>query len=136
MVNVGEKAESHFKNKPPSDIDSEIDSKSEKEEKTLFKYGNFNNFQDYLVHEEHIIKKLDRTSIRILKEKNARLAFNFSSGWAIFIALLILSKGFKLFGFKMSQTEFLVIIGSLTSSVFAFYILVLKYLFHKEKEHK
>ena len=91
MPNIGDLAEAFFTRQPPPDIDSEADSKSDKEENSLFKFtGEFSNFQEYIQHEEHIIKKLDRTSERVLKEKNAKLAFQFSSIWAVFIALIIL----------------------------------------------
>jgi hypothetical protein len=136
MPNIGDIAADFFRNTPPSDIDSDADSKSKKEEADLFKFtGNFSSLEEYLIHEEHIIKKLDKTSKRVLKEKNAKLAFQFSSIWAIFIALIILFRGFKKWSyFDLSQSEFLFIIGSLTTSVFAFYIFVLKYLFNKDSD--
>ena len=136
MPNIGDVAAAFFRKTPPSDVDSDADSKSKKEEAALFKFtGNFSSLKEYLIHEEHIIKKLDKTSKRVLKEKNAKLAFQFSSIWAVFIALIILFRGFKKWSyFDLSQSEFLFIIGSLTTSVFAFYIFVLKYLFNKDSD--
>ena len=60
----------------------------------------------------------------------------FSSAWAIFIALIILLHGFgKAFHFySLTQTEFLFIIGTLTTSIFTFYTLVLKYLFYRKPD--
>jgi len=136
---IGSEAESFFKESPPSDIDSQEDNKSSREEDTLFNFtGNFKNFGEYLTHEEFIIKKLNNQSERKLREKNAELAFKFSSIWAIFIGVIILLKGFgdQWTCFYLSQAEFLFVIGSLTASIFAFYILVLKYLFYRNENNK
>lgn len=132
MDSLEEKAKNYF-SKPLDDIDSSADSKSSKEDVFLFEFtGKYESFQEYIQHEEFVINKLDRQSERILREKNAKLAFRFSSAWAIFIALIILLKGFELWSYNLSQTEFLFIIGSLTTSIFTFYLLVLKYLFDKK----
>ncbi|MEX6626083.1 hypothetical protein PG913_03680 [Tenacibaculum pacificus] len=131
MDNIGEKANKFFKSKPIEDIDANVDSKSTKEDASLF-IGEIQSIQEHIQHEEHIIKKLDKTSERFLREKNAKLAFIFSSVWAIFIAIVILLKGFGFFGFKLSETEFLFVVGALTTSIFTFYLLVLKFLFDKQ----
>lgn len=133
--------EAFFKDVPAIDIDPDADIKSTQEEETLFQFtGNFKNFTEYLQHEEFIIKKLDKQSERILREKNAKLAFQFSSIWAVFIAMVIILKGFGNWYwlcFELSQTEFLFIIGTLTTSIFTFYTLVLRYLFYgKLNENK
>lgn len=135
MDSLGEKASEFFNKKPLEDIDSSADSKSSKEDVFLFEFtGKFESFQEYIQHEEFIISKLDRQSERVLREKNAKLAFRFSSVWAVFIALIILLKGFGNWNwlcFELTQGEFLFVIGSLTTSIFAFYLLVLKFLFDK-----
>ncbi|MCD8413395.1 hypothetical protein [Tenacibaculum finnmarkense] len=138
MDNIGEKATKFFGKEPPKDIDANADPKSSKEDVFLFEFtGKFESFQEYIQHEEFVVKKLDKQSERILREKNAKLVFRFSSVWAVFIGIVILLKGFGLFlGFKLSQTEFLFIIGTLTSSIFAFYLLVLKFLFDKRSVSK
>ena len=138
MPSLGEEANRFFTSKPPGDIDANEDSKSTKEDVFLFEFdggrGNL-SFQEYLQHEEFIVKKLDKQSERILREKNAKLAFRFSSIWAVFIASIIILKGFgsrDIICFELSQAEFLFVIGSLTTSIFTFYLLVLKYLFDKK----
>ncbi|MCD8402153.1 hypothetical protein [Tenacibaculum finnmarkense] len=132
MDNIGEKATKFFGKKPIENIDANADSKSSKEDVFLFEFtGKFESFQEYIQHEEFVVKKLDKQSERILREKNAKLAFIFSSFWAIFIGIVILLKGFGFWGFKLSETAFLFIIGALTTSIFTFYLLVLKFLFDK-----
>ncbi len=120
-----------FKADPPDPINSDSDNKSEKEQLTLFNFdGPYSDFNEYMRHEEFIIKKLNSQSERQLREKNAKLAFRFSAYWASFIAILILLKGFEFYCFFISDNVFLVIIGSLTASILIFYSLVLKYLFN------
>lgn len=79
------------------------------------------------------IKKTD--SHRDMREKNAKLAFNFSAIWAVFIGIIILLYGFgrKFDFFEMSETAFIFIIGSLTFSILAFYTIVLTFLFKSKK---
>lgn len=122
---------------PPKKIDSQEDKKSDKELEALFNFeGPYSNFDEYMRHEEFIIRKLNSQSERKLREKNAKLAFRFSAWWAGFIALIILMKGFfKILPiFSISDNVFLVIIGSLTASILVFYSLVLKYLFFIKKD--
>lgn len=127
---------SFFENSEPTVNDSSEDKKSDQEEDSLFsnKYtGGFKNIDVWVKHEEFRIRKLDRESERLLRERNAKLAFWFSLVWAIFIVLFIILKGFLGHSiFVFSQAEFLFVIGSLTTSIFAFYILVLKYLFYRK----
>ena len=96
------------------------------------------NIDEWIRHEEFRLKKKNDNSERKLREKNAKSALWFSASWAIFIAVVILLHGFgKCFSFfEMTQTEFLFIIGTLTTSIFAFYTLVLKYLFYRKNTVK
>jgi hypothetical protein len=103
------------------------------EQKALFG-GDLSNIDEWIRHEEFRLKKKNDNSERKLREKNAKSALWFSAIWAIFIAVVILLHGFgKCFSFfEMTQTEFLFIIGTLTTSIFTFYTLVLKYLFYRK----
>ncbi|OEJ98739.1 hypothetical protein A8C32_05955 [Flavivirga aquatica] len=128
--------ESHFNTNTQEEINidiNDVDNKSQKERNEFFS-GNMDNIDIFLKHEEFKLKKANSDSERGLRERNAALAFKFSSIWALFIGLIILLKGFDFFTcYELSQTEFLFVIGSLTTSIFTFYLLVIKYLFyHKE----
>lgn len=132
---IAKEAETFFTSNPPEEIDSSLDNKSEKEEEIFYEFtGRFTNFKEYLEHEKFIIEKLNSKLERTLREKNAEKAYFFSFKWAIFIAVLILLHGFGVTYkfFTLTQTEFIFIIGTLTASIFAFYTLVLKYLFDKK----
>jgi hypothetical protein len=114
--------------KPP-----ETDKSSAKESDILFNDGNFDTFSDWKEHQEFRLRKVNSDSERNLREKNAKLTFRFSCFWAGFIMLIILLKGFSSWiDFSLTQTEFLFVTGSLTTSMFAFYLLVLKYLFNTD----
>jgi hypothetical protein len=136
--NVGDEAEDFFQSSPPEDIDASENNLSDKEADSFYNFnGQFANFQEYLEHEKFTITKLNNQSERKLREENAERAYYFSFKWAIFICVLILLYGFGgfIWEFKLSQTEFMFIIGSLTTSIFAFYVLVLKYLFNKDSNY-
>lgn len=86
----------------------------------------------WINHEEFRLKKANSDSERTLREKNARLAFRFAACWATFIAIFIILHGFKqCFGvsFKLEQSEFIFVCGTLTASVLIFYLTVIKNLF-------
>lgn len=53
--------------------------------------------------------------------------------WMIVIVLIILLQGFKFKDFILDETSFLAVIGSLTTSVFGFYYLVIRYFFKQPK---
>ena len=128
--------ENYFNNFPNEEIEisiNDVDSQSQKERLEYFS-GELNKIDTWLKHEEFRLKKLNSDSERTLREKNAKLAFRFSSLWAIFIALIILFKGFKYKLFELTETEFIFIIGSLTASIFTFYLLVVKYLFYRNEK--
>jgi hypothetical protein len=107
------------------------------EQKALFG-GDLSNIDEWIRHEEFRLKKKNDNSERKLREKNATSALWFSASWAIFIIVVILLHGFgKCFSFfELTQTEFLFIIGTLTTSIFTFYTLVLKYLFYRKETAK
>ncbi|NME67221.1 hypothetical protein [Flammeovirga aprica] len=100
-----------------------------------------------LEFDEFKIRSANETSERELRERNATLAFIFSSVWGVFIICLITSKVLLsspcpegstcvasaiVLAFGLSSTEFMFIIGTMTTSIFGFYLLVLKYLFDKK----
>ena len=94
------------------------------------------NHKEFLEFKNFKINEKNEKSERALRKENAKSALIFSSAWAIFIALIILLHGFgKAFHFySLTQTEFLFIIGTLTTSIFTFYTLVLKYLFYRKPD--
>jgi hypothetical protein len=112
----------------------EGDIKSKKEEETLFNYnGELKDIDVWLKHEVFRLKKANDDSERCLREKNAERAYWFSAIWAIFIAVLILLHAmFKYF--TLTQTEFIVVIGTLTASILTYYLLVIKYLFYRNNK--
>ena len=66
-----------------------------------------------------------------LKSEHAIKAFRFTYVWFVVIIAIIGLKGYMKFtAFELSESEFLMTIGTLTTSIFAFYIIVLKYLRH------
>lgn len=89
----------------------------------------------------------DKKNERRLRKENAKKAFWFSSIWAVFIAFFILLHGFKGFKiplifrtidleFKISETEFMFVCGTLTASILIFYLTVIKNLFPNKIEDK
>jgi len=127
--------------------DSSDDNRPYKEQDELFK-GDLSDFEVWLKHEEFRLRKKDRESERNLREENAKKAYSFSQVWAVFIGSMIVCKGFlsdlcieiEMFNrvlkveniFKLETAEFLFIIGTLTGSIFAFYVFVLRYLFYRQ----
>ncbi|CAD0220438.1 hypothetical protein [Chryseobacterium sp. JV274] len=121
--------------------------------------------RDFIKHEELRLKVLefklkkktqlkeshskfkDKKNERRLRKENAKKAFWFSSIWAVFIAFFILLHGFKVFKipllfktveleFKISETEFMFVCGTLTASILIFYLTVIKNLFPNKIEEK
>lgn len=119
-----------FKTNPPPEIDSNIDAKSDKEEKELFCIDP-TTFEEYLRHEEFIIRKLNNQSERKLREENANKAFNFSLGWAGFIGIVVIMKSCFSWIFKMTEAEYLATIGTLSITILTYYLVVIRYLFYK-----
>ena len=114
-------------------VDHVIDSKSQKEMLEYYS-GDLSNMDDWITHEEFRLKQKNQESERGLREINADRAFHFSKFWAMFIGLIIILFGFKsCTNFNLSEPAFLLILGSLTASIFTFYLLVLKYLFYFKK---
>jgi len=105
------------------------------------------NYRKYesLMAEIHVKKEelkqktLNSELERVLREKNARLAFIFSAAWASFIALFIILHGIRNFSiptfpflefeFNINEKEFMFVCGTLTASVLIFYLTVIKNLF-------
>lgn len=116
-----------------SDLEEEA-----KNEENLMKPYDPKTHSEYLELERFKIEQENEKLERDLRKDNAIKAFKFSAFWGLFIGIIILLHGFgKCFGFfELTQTEFLFIIGTLTTSIFAFYTLVLKYLFDKKPEPK
>lgn len=90
----------------------------------------------WIKHEEFRLKKANSDSERELREKNAKLAFEFAKHWAIFIGLFILLHGFNnaticifSLSFNITETEFMFVCGTLTASILIFYLTVIKNLF-------
>lgn len=109
-----------------------VDKKSGQEQISLF--GNITVDQHIELTKTQMLVR-DRASERNLRRKHSDRSFKFSIGWAIFIALLILLKGFgKFLHFELSSTEFLTVIGSLTATILTYYMIVLNYLFPKQKD--
>ncbi|SHK55772.1 hypothetical protein [Chryseobacterium polytrichastri] len=111
------------------------DSKSLVEEDFLFS-GGLDNIDVWIKHEEFRLKKINSNSERQLREKNAKLAFEFARWWAIFIGVFILLHGFNGMDFckshlhfNISDTEFMFVCGTLTASILIFYLNVIRNLF-------
>lgn len=97
--------------------------------------GDMSNIEVWLKYKKFKLQKDNEDSERKLREENAKKAYKFSRNWAIFIAILIIIYGFiPRPYFKISQTEFMFVIGSLTASILTYYLLVIKYLFYRPKE--
>lgn len=112
---------------------------SEKEKEALFGQfnGGFSDIDVWIKHEEFRLKfeefklkKDNEDSERKLREDNAKLAFKFSAVWAGFIAFIIFSHA-VFPSFKLTETEFLTVIGTLTASILIYYLYVVKYLFYR-----
>lgn len=90
---------------------------------------------EYVAIKKLEIKQQNEELERSLRKDNALKAFRFSSIWAVFIGTIIILHGFgRCYGFfDLTQTEFIFILGTLTTGIFAFYTLVLKYLFYRKR---
>lgn len=108
---------------------SDDNTTAEKETITLFN-GNLNDIDTWLKYEEFKLKKRNQDSERQLRERNAERAFVFTFFWAVFVVLIIFVYGCrKRNDFQLSEMEFMFICGTLTTSMFAFYLIVIKSLF-------
>lgn len=109
----------------------------EKEENELFT-GQLGNLNDWLQYQKFVSERKDANQRRKdlakdseLKSEHAVKAFRFTKVWFVVIIAIILFKGYTKFThFELSESEFLMTIGTLTTSIFAFYVIVLKYLFN------
>lgn len=109
----------------------------ENEENELFT-GHLGNLNDWLQYQKFVSERKDANQRREdlandsdLKSEHAVKAFRFTYVWFVVIIAIISFKGYAKFtGFELSESEFLMTIGTLTTSIFAFYIIVLKYLFN------
>ena len=138
QVSIADQLKGEALTKDVQDIPNQNTLSAEAEnEENLIKNGNTNpqNYNEFMQFKRFKIQQKNEKSERKLRKKNAKLAFIFSSAWAVFIAIVILLHGFgqQFKFFSLSQTEFLFIIGSLTASIFAFYTLVLRYLFYRKE---
>lgn len=113
-------------------------SKEAEKENHLMKPYDPKSHSEYIELKRFEIEQANESSERMLRQKNAEKAFVFSARWAIFIALVILLHGFgrSYKFFILSQTEFLFVVGTLTTSIFTFYTLVLRYLFYRKPNAK
>lgn len=131
--NFEENPEEFFQNYYPEVLsnshNNQQDTKSKIEEVSLFG-GGLDEIDVWLKHEEFRLKKINSDSERKLREAHATKAFWFSIIWVFFILVFIFLHGFKLYScFNLTETEFLFLCGTFTTSVFAFYLIVIKNLF-------
>jgi hypothetical protein len=132
--------DNYFEKEQEDVVENKADQQSTNEKKALFSYnGDFTDIDIWIKHEEFRLrvkefnlKKQNEDSERILREKNAVLAFKFSAVWACFIGIIILLHAMFLY-FKLTETEFLTVIGALTTSILIYYLFVIKYLFYRPK---
>lgn len=104
---------------------------AEQEQDYLFG-GDLSNFDIWIKHEEFRIKKYNEENERSLRSDNAKKTHKIALFWSLFICLVILLHGFgKMARFHLSQTEFMFICGTLTTSVLTFYLIVIRNLFPK-----
>ena len=92
--------------------------------------GDLSNIDEWIRHEEFRLKKKKEDSERQLREENAKKAFWFSSIWAVFVAFFIMCHGLEQINFfKIKETEFMFVCGTLTTSILIFYLTVIRNLF-------
>lgn len=116
---------------------TEVKELKEREENELFK-GHLGNLNDWLQYQKFVSERKDANQKRkdlakdsVLKSEHAIKAFSFTKIWFIVIIAIIALRGYTKFTlFELTESEFLMTIGTLTTSIFAFYIIVLKYLFN------
>ena len=107
--------------------------KENDESKQLFT-GEMNNIDTWEKFQRLLIEKENQESERDLRKENAKKAFWFSVVWAGFICVFILLYGFKLYGFALSETSFMFVCGTLTTSILIFYLTVIRNLFPTKSE--
>ena len=110
------------------------DSRKENEESKQLFTGDMNNIDTWEKFQKLLIDKENQESERDLRKENAKKAFWFSVVWAVFICIFILLYGFKLFGFNISETSFMFVCGTLTTSILIFYLTVIRNLFPTKPE--
>ena len=71
---------------------------------------------------------------RKLRKNNANKAFCFAITWAFFVCLFITFYSFSWLGFKISETVFMFVCGTLTTSILIFYLTVIRNLFPTSRE--
>jgi hypothetical protein len=134
-VDKKESIDDFFKQVNWSNSTMSTSSTSSIEQKELFD-GDLSNIDEWIRHEEFRLKKKKEDSERDLREDNAKKAFWFSSIWACFIGLFIMFHGFEQINtFKVTETEFIFVCGTLTTSILVFYLIVLKNLFPTPKNN-
>lgn len=114
---------------------SDLKEEAENEEKLMKPYDP-KTHSEFLELARFQIEDATEQLERELRKENALKAYEFSRKWAMFIGILILLQGFGKHCnfFQITQTEFLFVIGTLTTGIFTFYTLVLKYLFYRKPE--
>lgn len=110
------------------------DSTKENDESRRLFTGEMNNIDTWEKFQKLLIDKENQESERNLRKENAKKAFWFSVVWAGFICVFILLYGFKLFGFTISETSFMFVCGTLTTSILIFYLTVIRNLFPTKSE--
>lgn len=85
--------------------------------------------ESFIKLEELKIKIRTTETDRKLRKRNAKYSFWFSVVWALFICIFVLLYGFKLFGFTVSETSFMFVCGTLTTTILVFYLTVIRNLF-------
>lgn len=111
-----------------------LDNKSSEERDNLFS-GDMTDIEVWLKYKKFKLLKDNEDAERILRGEHAKKAYKFSRNWAIFIAILIIVYGFVPRPyFKISEKEFMFVIGALTASILTYYLLVIKYLFYRPKD--
>jgi hypothetical protein len=122
----------YFKNSTStvvSGVGGDVNAKAEQD--NLYP-GDTTDIEVWLKYKKFILQQKNEDSERILREKNAKKAYNFSVNWAMFIGFIIIVHG-TVINF-LTEKEFLFVIGALTASILTYYLLVIKYLFYRPKE--
>lgn len=105
------------------------------EESDLFK-GDLTKLDDWIKYRKAILTYKSQESERKLREKNSIKAFIITIIWGLILVLIILLRGFYTYTcFYIESTEFVFIMGTLTVSMFAFYTLVMRYLFYRNEDN-
>lgn len=85
---------------------------------------------DNLLKIEKLKLKIKNAEIeKKLRIENAQRAYHVVCGWSVFIGIFILLSGFKITTFSISETSFMFVCGTLTVSMFLFYLTVIRNLF-------